>query len=455
MRRAPGVAALALIGAMSVAAPARAQHVEGRFSLTASGSYNTVISDSPYPTALTLAGPSASLSPSGVLLIDSPRTENTLSYALTLNVPFTKDFQLTGAPISYSNRFSYSGRYELSERTSGTFLLSFAHTPQNVLGVSSDPTQTLLDPVPSGARYLLALSIQQGLTRQLSPSLSLQQTNGVNLNDPVNPLLITPKAIAVQNAVALSRSFAVDTVGFTLSVGTTHFTVSEGSGGAVVDPRTQITNNLALTWSRPLTTSLSLSAQAGATQIISPATATPTAIQPSGSLTFNYRLDPATLSAGYSHMATPNLLTSTVNFTDSATLRFSLPIGMTGLSAMGSGGFTHMEPLGASTLSPTNTYLGDVSLTYHPTKAPTLAISARIQVSRQSGGSDALGNFTRFSTALNLTYSYPSALAAMVAPPQAPSLGSTPYVPGASSAPSRMYQEPAGGGEAPAPEPSP
>ena len=407
VRRAP--AAAALLSAASLAAPVRAQHVEGRGSLTAAASYNQTITDAQYPTSLTAAGPSVSFSPEVALLCETPRTNSTLTYAFTLNMPFAARLDASAAPLSYGNRFGYSGRYELGELSSLAFDLALNHAPLRALAVGADASQTQLDAVPAGAASMLGISAQERFTRRLSRATSLTQTNAFTFTDPIDPILVLTRTVAVQHSLSLDRTFTVDTLGAQIAVLHTYFTAGEAAEGVVIEPRAQIAGTLSLSWSRQLTESLSGSLALGATYLVSPGQVSPGVLQPTGSLSLSYRLEPAVITLAYARQAAPNLAAGSVSFTDSGTLRFSVPLGQTGLQAAGSGGVSHMDPLAGGAGVPTNVVLGDASLAYRPRALPTMSLGLRGQVQRQTGGPDALGGFTRVSGSFDVTFSYPSA----------------------------------------------
>src|SRR5262245_43032431 len=112
MRPRRGVATAALLGAMVSTAPARAQYLDWRASVGATLAYNHTISEN---TTLAYSGMSVSLSPSINGVYETPRTENTLTYAFSLDVPFLQ--QISTRQTTYSNRLAYSGRYLLNEIT--------------------------------------------------------------------------------------------------------------------------------------------------------------------------------------------------------------------------------------------------------------------------------------------------------------------------------------------------
>jgi hypothetical protein len=449
MRLRRSVAAAALLGATSLAAPARAQHFDGRASLTAGVTYNQTLTDAPYPTALTTAGPSVTLGPSAVLIYDTPLTNNTLTYSLTVGVPFTKQLQTNASSINYTNRLAYSGRFTLSELSTMTATLAVNHSPLHTLGIGADPSQAAADPVPAGAAYLLGVQAGEGFNRQLSQQLSLTQAASFTFNAPFDPLVISARTIGGQLSLGLNKQFDADTLGIQLAAAATYFTAGETAGGGVTDPTLQMTNSLQLTYSRPLTELLTLAISAGASQVVNLSQPTPTAVQPTGTLAITYHLDLATATLNYAHMAAPNLATNSVNFTDSGTLRFSMPLGQTGLTGTGSAGITHTTPIGTGG-EQTNVIMSDLSLVWRPISVPTLSLTARGQVQRQVGGGDVNGGFTRITTSLNLTYSYPSSNAAQLVPSMAPPVGALPYLTNDPTSTNRRFEGADAPPEAPA-----
>jgi hypothetical protein len=421
-RRSLAVAALSM--ASTFARPALAQHFDWRAALTGAATYNKVLTDAPYPTALTTSGPSATLSPSISLVYDTPRTSHTFTYAFGMNFLFTKDFEVAASGISYNNRGNYQGRFQLSEISSITLGISVTHQPARSLSVGSDASQTIIDPVPSSAAYLLGSNLQETFTRQMSEETSLSQNANVLYNSPHNPLLVLPSTLGVQLGFSLQRQFTRDTLGVQVSAQGNYFTIGEGTGGVVIEPRVQFSNSLSLTWNRPFTETLTSALVFGITQVVSPAFENPIAFQPTGSLSLTYRLEPVVISASYAHQGAPNLSTGAVNFMDSGSLRLSVPVGDTGLATSGTGGFTHMLPVGQSNVGSSSVFMGDLGLTYRPPISDALSLGLRGQVQRQAGGADASQSFTRLSVSFSLTYAYPSANAAQPGPELPPTLGS-------------------------------
>lgn len=458
MRLRAGPASAVLLGAIGLAAPARAQVVNGKASVALAGSYNQTLTDAPFPTDQTQAGPAVSIAPSGILLIDTPLTTNTLTYAFSLSLPFTREIKLVAAPLQYSHKLTYSGRYNLDEITSMSLGANFSYTPLLTLGGTGDPSQTPVDAIPVGAAASLSAGITEGLSRQLSEAWSLAQATGFTLGAPIDPTMIRSKTISLTNSLTLSKRFTADTLGLAATVGVNYFTAAEGNGGSYTDPATQITDSLTMTWMRPWTEQLTMNVSAGVTQVISPEALTPTSVQPTGSLSFVYRFDITTITASYSHQASPNLASGSVAFTDAATLRFTLPIGSTGLSTSGTGGFTHSEPIGGSgsttVSSPTNVITSDVALTYKPWFAPMLSASLRGSLQRQVPTDDPTQGFTRLSTSLSLTYSYPNTNAAQTATVIPPALGMTGFTPSDVTASDRIEAD-APSEAPPAPETAP
>jgi hypothetical protein len=433
MRLRPGALLSALLGAALLSAPARAQHVEWRTSIGVTGSYSQSVSDSAYPTADTYAGPSIGLSPTFNLIYETPRTESTLTYAFSVTVPFTRQLTFDTTSFTYSNRLAYAGRFALDEITSMTLGAGVTQSPINSFTTTTDPTEAPIQAVPSGALNLLQITGQQGLTRELSEKWSLNENASAAYGYPIDPTMIRARTLSVQTSLGLSRIFTLDTLGFTATNQTNYFSASEDATHQITPASWAIANTLALVWTRPLSEWWSLSLNAGATQVISPAAQDKMTVQPSGSASINYAYGDWAANLLYSHAALPNLATGQINFTDAATLRFSLPlwIDRTGLSTAGSIGYTRSTPIGgdAATDQPTDVIGADLALNYRPVFADVLTTSLRGQLQRQVPEADPSTAFTRYTISLTLTYSYPSANAANVRPRLTPVYSIAPPAP--------------------------
>jgi hypothetical protein len=408
---------------------------------------------------LTLSGPSLSFGPSGTLLVDTPRTNNTFLYAFTLAVPFTQQLEVPTGPLAYTNRFSYTGRYQLTELDTLTLTASFTHAPLHAISIASDASETPIDPTVAGATYNLSAGLQEAYARLVAESFTFTQTAGVTYTNPIDPINTPPKTTAFSLGLGFSRQAGRDTFGVQ-AAGMLNLISAQDTTAGVVDARAQGSGTLAMTWARPLTEAFTINASVGLTQVVSP-TSDPrqagqamTAVGPTASLTLNYRLDPAVATLSYMHGSAPNLVTGSINFTDSGTLRFTQPILDTGLSAAGSAGFTRMTPVD-SLSAPMTTYLGDVSLTYRPPAAPALTLIARGQAQRQISEADPAGTYTRYSGTLSVMWSWPSAMAGQVTPFMPPPVGGMPTLQGAAMGPTRLFEaspdEPAAPEAAPAP----
>src|SRR5579862_6077009 len=108
MRLRRGVVTAALLGATCTSSAARAQYVDWRTSIGFAASYSSTLTDQPYPTVFTQAGPSISMTPSLTLIADTPMTTENLAYNFTLSLPFTSSFHLYYAPINYANHLTFS-----------------------------------------------------------------------------------------------------------------------------------------------------------------------------------------------------------------------------------------------------------------------------------------------------------------------------------------------------------
>ena len=446
MRLCRGFATAAWLGTVGLAAPARAQHVEGRATATLTGGYSQTLSDSP---TLTGAGPLLALSPALTALVDSPRTTNTFTYTFSLSVPFTRT--TAGQPlgvqsVSYANRLSYTGHYEVSEVTSATLGAGFAQAPLNSVDLSQNPASASVQSIPTGAAILITVNANEGLSRQLSNTLSGSQAFAFAFGDPID-LTPTTRAVlartfSITNSLSLSRAFERGNFVFSLANQTNAFTASQapdvatsaGPMPGVFAPASEaFVNTASVGYSYPFTESLTGSATVGVSQVLSPNTSGYQQIEPTGTLGLNYAYRLATAALTLSHTAMPNLATATLAFTDMANLRVSIPIGTTGLTTLGTVGFTHTTPVGTvpagGQAGPTNVFLTDADVKYTPPKVQTLSVGVRGIITRQwipdaLPGSGA--TFTRYTLTLNLTYSYPNVRAAQIPPSFNPGQAPTP-----------------------------
>jgi hypothetical protein len=477
-RSAPrGLAVAASIAAFGPAATAHAQHVEYKASITLTGAYTQSLTDAPYPTAQTFAGPSISLSPALIALIDTQRTENTLNYAFTLSVPFLihENPGVQSSGVSYANRLSYGGHYAISEVTNLNLGASFTETPINSFVPSQDPTAAPIQTVPSGAEYIISAGVTEGVSRQLSDRNVFTQGASFLYGHPVDPTSVRAQTFSATNSFSLSHVFPKDNLGATLSNQLNYFTASlpaatdAAPSPAAVPGSSAWVNTLAVNWEHPFSEAFSMRLVAGATQTLSPGAADFMQVQPTGSASLNYNFLLATAGLTYAHGAQPNVGTGTVNFTDAVSLRFAAPIGLTGFTTTGTVGYTHAVPIGTPVVacpadmptctasvdvtSPSDVYAADLGLDYHPPLVPTLTVGVRGQLSRQVMTEDIANTFTRYTVALNLTYSYPNANAAATRPSLSPLFSASP--PGASDVVStERYFSPSVAGPAPA-EPLP
>ncbi len=455
MRLRRAVASGALAGSLFAAAPARAQYVDWRASIGVSGSYNQSISDSPYPTTQTYAGPALGLTPTIVGVLDTPRTDNTLTYAFTLTAPLSERLATATTPLTYSNRLTYTGRFALSELTTMQLSAGLTQSPITGISTATSPTEAAVETAPTAGQLMLQLNATEGITRQLPDSWTFNHSIAAGFGCPIDPTLIRARTSTVQNAFGISHTFTADTLGITLSNQLTYVTPSEAGNGQVNPDSLEITNTAQANWLRPLTQSLGMAITAGATQVVSPKAETKTLIQPSGSFTLNYGLDPATVSLAYVHNAMPNLATGQTNFMDTGTLRFTAPFAArTGLSTQGSFGYTRSIPIGGDgTPQPaTHVFVADAALSWAPPFTTVLTGSLRGQFQRQLPTADPTTGFTRYSITLTLTYSYPSNTAAPVRPRLSPVQSVQPPSPVEINTSDRLYTD---GFNGPAPAEAP
>ena len=441
MRLRCGVASAALLAAVGFAAPARAQYVDWRTTMTLTGAYTRILSDGQLPTALTYAGPSISFSPGLVGLFDTPRTENSLTYGLSLTLPFNEQLSVQQSALTYANRLTYAGHYALSEIASMTFSVGVTQAPLFSLVPSQDSTSASIQPVPAGLANMITTTASEGFLRQVSGTTSFSQGGSFAFGDPIDPGAIRARTFSASNSFGLTRTFSANTVGLTLNDQINYFTASQGDAvngvlPALTPSGSIYVNTLALNWWHQFSERLSGVLIAGATQTLSPGTTTMMEVQPTGSLTLNYEFNIASAALSAAHVAQTNLATATVSFNDTAALRFSLPIGVTGLVSSGAVGYTHGVPIPSAAtpligglVGPSSVFVGDAALAYTPRPVPTLTVGVRGLLTRQVLTESVANNFTSYSVALNLTYSYPSATAALMRPSFSPLYSAQPPSP--------------------------
>jgi hypothetical protein len=419
-RGAATAAALALFAAFVAASPARAQHVEAHASLTLTGAYTRSSGDDPAATAQTFAGPSIALSPVLLMLLDTPRTEHTLGYSLSLSAPLLRGPTVASASIQMANRLTYTGRYALDELTSMTFGAAFTESPLDAFVPSQDATAAPIQTVPAGTADLIAVTANEGVSRLVADSTSISQAAAFAYGAP---LLATGAAAgrtySGQNTLGWARTFLYNTVGMTVTNQASRFTVDRG-----VPATTVWVNTLSLDYVHLFTESLTATITPGVTVTLSPAASRSTLVEPSGTATLRYDHRYAAAALTFAHLAEPNLATSIMTFNDTATLRFVVPLGLTGLVAAGTFGYAHMTPIDPPPSAPqqhaANVLLSDGALDYYPASAKCFSVGFRGQVVRQLVASDAASSLTRYTLALHLTVAYPSAEATALRPALAP-----------------------------------
>jgi hypothetical protein len=289
-------------------------------------------------------------------------------------------------------------------------------SPLVAFGPVSDPTEARIMTSPSGALLLLTLGLQEGLTRQLSETWSLDQSTAYVFGYPIDTKLVRARTYTIQNSLGASKSFSLDTLSLTLSSATSYFTVGQDAGGAVIPRRAQLADTLMLSWSRTFLPSLSGMLTAGVTQIVTPGGLDGMSLEPSGVAALIYSREPATVAISYQRAVAPNLGTGQLDKLDTVAARFSVPIGAEklGLTAAGSVGFTRATAIGSDGVpgAPTNVFLTDAAATYVPSFADVLSAGLRFQIIRQVPGAETLPAFTSYAASFSLAFSYPSANAA-------------------------------------------
>lgn len=427
------MALAAAVGLLLAPARASAQAVDGKISASLSGGYNAVIKDTDQPDAS--SGPFMSFSPSLSGNLETPRTSHSLSYSLSLTLPITRNGFDT-RPIQYSNKLNYSLKLPIDSITNMSLSTGLTEAPNNQFLMTGDPSETPIDSVSPGTALNLNVTAGESFDRQLSEVVSLTQSLNFTYGNPIIPETITAKTIGLSGSLALANKFAIDTLTVSLNGSLNHFTPSEQNPEA----RNSFTQALTLSWSRPLTETLQGSVNAGISRVFTPNQEGGDTYSPTGGASLTYNLAPASSTFSYSYSSGVNVFTASMNFSHQLSLRFSMPIGETGLSTSATLGYTHAVPTTTEAANATQTITADASLSYAPTFVKMLSGSVRGQYTQMLPGDLPSAAFKRLGLTVSLSYSWPNAK-----PPV-----HTPYFsPGYSTTPSMQPPAPSGGGASP------
>jgi hypothetical protein len=427
-----GIAALVLGGVALIPAQARAQyHFHADPSVRLTGGYNVteVFSDQPNSVPQIQNGPLATIGPSLLMALETPKTTQKLTLTGTLSAPLNKDFTLIDRVPQYNLRANYTSTTPLNPITLLTLTAALTAAPINPYTTLQDPTLTPLDAPPAQASYNMTATGTESLKRDLSQDTHLTQSTNVVYNFPFNVDTIRPTTFTFKNSLAGTKTFSADAVTATLSIVYTHFGVGESAGG-VIDPRAQFLNTFTGTWKRPLSESATLAIDFGISEAFSLDAPAEQFWSPTGGFHLTYNFDPIAVTLNYTHAALASIYTATTNQSDQLGLRSSLPLGKTGLLLAGTMGFTHAIPIGSDiNIAPGfNSYTADVGLTFTPQAIPKLSIAVRGNVARQIPIDDPLGATTHLGITSTIAFSYPNAKAHDIVSNVAPAYIPTPSI---------------------------
>lgn len=414
MRTGTILATSVLAGVLFAPRVVMAQAFDWRGTVGLSGGYNAILTNAEFPGPNNSSGPFAMLSTSLTGTLETPRTNSSFTYSLSLNVPIDKNFNFNTTPIRHSHRFGYDLRAALSPLVNLTLGAGVSVSPNLMFTGGGDPTEVPYDSaVPVGTSINLTSNVTEALNFDLTKDSSLRQSFSGAFGTPIDPFSIRPKSIALTASFGYSKHLALDTITLTPSSTFSYFTEGESQNGAYIEPRKQMNNSLSLSWARPLNNYLNISLQAGVQQNIS-LDLGKQGYGPTGGATLNLNLEVLTIALSFTHATAVNVLTSTMSLTDQVGLRLSSAFGDTGLSASLSGNFVHAEPLftegtsGSGILNtPTNNVSADGGLTFTPKSIQGLSFNLRGQFQKQLTSTNPDAAFTRLGLNFGVTYAFP------------------------------------------------
>jgi hypothetical protein len=390
------IAALGLVAAASaiVAEPALAQvAVDWQGSASASVGVtsnvaNTAVpaKDAPKGTPYPMWDGFGSITPAIELIVETPRTTNTFSYAFDYHF-----FFLHHEANAVSNTVGYTFAAALSPTVDFTLGLSGAQTQLSVFDVTGTADQARPLATPSGNNYLFTGVVNQAFTVAASDLDTFAEGAAFTANDNVpNGQTVMPGTTPTpstqtylgSSTLSYSHSFEYDTLGTTIGNEIGLFPET-ATGGVTTPAHADLVHRATIDWHRDWSPSWSTSISAGAMVAYVAAKPEPKA-QPDVRASVDYETDLGSAGLEYSHSAQPNVLLGVMTLADSGLLHGEIPIKQTGFDLDGSAEFLASRPLLATGgYGQVNyNFLVDAALGYQRDPLP-LRFELRYQLLRQ------------------------------------------------------------------------
>lgn len=348
------------------------------------------------------------VSPAARVQFETKGATQTLSYGFGYNFYFSHS-----EANSFSNALGYGLRSAVSDTVELTLGLSGAQSTTSQFSLAGAASQNQVQTNPGSNDVLFTAGFGEGLSAQLSPTVSLGQALQASYAQTLHDAAEDQRTLTASESISINKDFVRDHLSFEQG-NDGQYTPGTRINGDIVRSSLQLLHRGRIAWSHDLSDSWTTQLGAGVVvgydaraDTIEPQ-AQPTA---TASLAWRYGAGSATLSG--SHDATPNVLARQVTLNDTGSLsgQVALPRGFDlggSVGAQGSRTFLGADGFGPTAIS----LLGDLAFGWVPANAP-LRIEARYQFNRQQPLHDAdaatVPTIQRQAGLLTTTFAWPGA----------------------------------------------
>jgi hypothetical protein len=331
------------------------------------------------------------------LTFDSPRIAQRATYVFTVSL-----FTETGSSDSTSHQATYVAGISISPRTESLINVGVSVMQSNTSTIDAPVGGAITGAVLLGANKFLNLTVQEGVSHELTDIWRLTQGFGVGVFAPIQDPGGTSSFQGSLN-FGLERDWTFDRFGVVAQVSANWL----GRPGQV-DDSTQYQGSSMLRWGHDFSDSWSADLAGGGLYATLARDASKFAIMPIGQAGLGWRDEGWSLGLNYSRGATLNPLIGEVLATDSVRLSGAVPLGtprlVLALSAGYERGETLIPPFAGAEVE-IDSFSGDAALTFRVTTA--FDLGARYQYNRQRSNSLAFPDLDRQTFVFILTGRYP------------------------------------------------
>lgn len=329
------------------------------------------------------------LSPTVAMLIEDAKVLHTFAYGFGATLYFTHS-----EANSYSHGVSYVSRWNLTPATDLALGLSGAYTSTAAFNLLGGADQTTVGLLPGGeAVEVISVAVTEGIEHAIDDNWSVNQTaSAVGLFT----LGQVQRNFLFSASGGLERGFEYHTLGASLSGEVLWTPTVEDDAGNEIRGNQTLIARLAGTWSYRLNDYWTSNVAAGglmATQLGEARNeegevvdATPI-VQPYGLASIDFADELGNAGLSVEHNVSPNVLTGSVQMTDTATLRVGVPLGRdTGFAVTSTGALGLARVLDVDgTFGPRLVLIvADAGLAYAPPPVPYLSFDLRYQFTKQN-----------------------------------------------------------------------